>query len=58
MNQEKTELIIYEENKVKVLNDLKDGIVDYLDLADWTFQDKFFAFLLGIRFSGVCTSLL
>ncbi len=46
--------IIYEENRVKVLNDLKDGRLDYLDLADWTFQDKFFAFLLGIRFFEIC----
>jgi len=26
--------IIYEENRIKVLNDLKDGRLDYLDLAD------------------------
>ena len=37
--------IIYEENRIKVLAALKDGRIDYLDLADWTFQDKFFAFL-------------
>jgi len=42
--------IIYEESKVKVLNGLKEGYLDYLDLADWTFQDKLFAFLLGISF--------
>ncbi len=46
--------IIYEENKVKVLDDLKEGHIDYLDLADWTFQDNFFAFLLGIRFFEIC----
>lgn len=46
--------IIYEENKIKVLNDLKDGCIDYLDLAHWTFQDNFFAFLLGIRFFEIC----
>ena len=34
--------------------DLKDGRLDYLDLADWTFQDKFFAFLLSIRFFEIC----
>lgn len=26
--------IIYEESKIKVLNGLKQGYVDYLDLAD------------------------
>ncbi|HDK42747.1 MAG TPA: IS4/IS5 family transposase [Candidatus Pacearchaeota archaeon] len=46
--------IIYEENRIKVLNDLQEGHVDYLDLADWTFHDKFFAFLLGIRFFEIC----
>ena len=46
--------IIYEENRIKVLNALKDGRIDYLDLADWTFQDRFFAFLLGIRFFEIC----
>lgn len=46
--------IIYEENRIKVLNDLKDGRLDYLDLADWTFQDRFFAFLLGLRFFEIC----
>ena len=48
--------IIYEESKVKVLNGLKGGCLDYLDLADWTFQDKFFAFLLGIRFFEICAA--
>ena len=42
--------IIYEESKIKVLNGLKERCLDYLDLADWTFQDKFFAFMLWIRF--------
>ena len=54
MSEEKKIPIIYEENKIKVLEDLKDGRLDYLDLADWTFQDKFFAFLLGIRFFEIC----
>src|SRR3989338_6408626 len=54
MSKEKVAPIIYEENRGKVLNDLKDGRLDYLDLADWTFQDKFFAFLLGIRFFEIC----
>jgi hypothetical protein len=48
--------IIYEANKIKVLNDLKDGRIDYLDLAGWTFQDNFFAFLLGNRFFEICGS--
>jgi hypothetical protein len=46
--------LIYEENRIKVLNALKDGQIDYLDLTDWTFQDRFFAFLLGIRFFEIC----
>lgn len=46
--------IIYEENRIKVIDALKDGRIDYLDLADWTFQDRFFAFLLGIRFFEIC----
>src|SRR4030042_3544027 len=46
--------IIYEENRIKVLNALKDGRIDYLDLADWTFQNRFFAFLLGLRFFEIC----
>jgi len=46
--------IIYEENRIKVLNALRDGRLDYLDLTDWTFQDRFFAFLLGIRFFEIC----
>lgn len=46
--------IIYEENRLKVLTDLKEGRIDYFDLADWTFQDNFFAFLLGIRFFEIC----
>jgi len=54
MKEERMLPVIYEESKAKVLNDLKDGHVDYLDLADWTFQDNFFAFLLGIRFFEIC----
>jgi len=50
MSEEKIIPIIYEESKVKVLEEIKDGRLDYLDLADWTFQDRFFAFLLGVRF--------
>ncbi|MFQ5825489.1 MAG: transposase [bacterium] len=54
MSEEITTPIIYEENKIKVMSDLKEGHIDYLDLADWTFQDNFFAFLLGIRFFEIC----
>jgi len=54
MSKEKVAPIIYEENRVKVLNELKEGCVDYLELADWTFQDRFFAFLLGLRFFEIC----
>lgn len=46
--------MIYEENRMKILKDLKDGRIDYLDLSDWTFHDKFFAFLLSIRFFEIC----
>lgn len=45
----KIPLIIYEENAIKVINELKEGRVDYMDLSSWSFQDRFFAFLLGIR---------
>ncbi|MEW6687245.1 MAG: transposase [Candidatus Edwardsbacteria bacterium] len=46
--------IIYEENKIMVLADLKEGRLDYLDSSEWSFQDKFFGFLLGIGFFEVC----
>lgn len=48
--------IIYEENKPKVLSDLKDGRMDYLDLTSWDFLDRFFAFLLASRFFEWCAS--
>jgi hypothetical protein len=44
------ELIVYEEDKPKVLSALKDGCIDYADLTSWTFVDKFFAFLLESGF--------
>lgn len=44
------ELIVYEENKPKVLSALKDGHIDYADLTSWSFIDKFFAFLLETKF--------
>jgi len=54
MKEENGELVIYEEDKQRVRKNLKDGKLDFLDLADWTFQDKFFAFLLSIRFLEIC----
>lgn len=54
MGTEVMDEVIYAENKIKVLNDLKEGHVDYLELSHWTFQDKFFAFLLGLRFFEIC----
>ena len=48
------EAIIYKENKDKVRRDLKEGKLDYQDLSSWTFQDRFFAFLLAIRFFEIC----
>ena len=44
------ELIVYEEDKPKVLTALKDGHIDYVDLTSWTFVDKFFALLLESGF--------
>ena len=49
-------IIIYEENKEEVVNALKEGKVDYMDLSTWGFQDRFFAFLLGINFFRICGS--
>ncbi|MCD6578022.1 transposase [bacterium] len=44
------DIIVYRENKPFVRRALKDGRIDYLDLTEWTFTDKFFAFLLSIKF--------
>ncbi|HAW50406.1 TPA: hypothetical protein DCX16_05615 [bacterium] len=44
------ELIVYEEDKPKVLSNLRDGRIDYADLTSQTFVDKFFAFLLEAKF--------
>ncbi len=49
-------MIIYQENKVKVINALKEGRVDYMDLSSWGFQDRFFAFLIGMKFFKICGS--
>jgi hypothetical protein len=46
--------VIYEENKVKVLERLREGEVEYMDLSSWSYQDRFFAFLLGTRFFEIC----
>jgi hypothetical protein len=43
------ELILFKENKVEVLRRLKDGRVDYLDLTSWSFQDRLFGFLIGLK---------
>jgi hypothetical protein len=54
MDNDKWTPIFYEENKVKVLEKLRDGQVEYMDLSNWSYQDRFFAFLLGIRFFEIC----
>lgn len=46
--------VIYEENKLKVLERLREGDVEYLDLSSWSYQDRFFAFLLAHRFFEIC----
>lgn len=46
--------IVYKENKVKVMEQLKKGDVEYMDLSNWSYQDRFFAFLTGIRFFELC----
>ena len=50
------ELILFKENKVEVLRRLKDGRIDYLDLTSWSFQDRFFGFLIEERFFEWCGS--
>lgn len=50
------ELIIYEENKPKVLHDLKDGRIDYIALTKWEFIDRYFGFLFATRFFEWCSS--
>jgi hypothetical protein len=46
--------VIYEENRLKVLERLREGEVEYLDLSSWSYQDRFFAFLLAHRFFEIC----
>lgn len=49
-------LVLFKENKVKVLKRLKDGRIDYLDLTSWSFQDRLFGFLIEERFFEWCGS--
>lgn len=42
--------ILYEENRIRVLEKLHNGDVEYADLSGWSYQDRFFAFLLGMHF--------
>jgi len=42
--------VVYEENRIKVLDKLNNGEVEYADLSSWSYQDRFFAFLLGMKF--------
>jgi hypothetical protein len=48
------EIIVYKESKPFVKRALKDGRIDYLDMTKWTFIDKFFAFLISVKFFLVC----
>lgn len=50
------ELIIYEENRPKVLHALKDGRIDYIALTKWEFTDNLFGFLAATRFFEWCSS--
>jgi hypothetical protein len=50
------EMILFQENKVEVRRRLKDGRIDYLDLTSWSFQDRFFGFLIEERFLEWCGS--
>ncbi len=56
MNEEKFPIIIYNENDKKVIRDFMEGKVSYMDFTSWSFQDNFFAFLLGIKFFERCGS--
>jgi len=50
------QVILFQENKVEVRRCLKDGRIDYFDLTSWSFQDRFFAFLIEQRFFQWCAS--
>ncbi len=56
MNALPRELIIYEENRPKVLHALKDGRIDYIALTKWEFIDKFFGFLVATKYFEWCSS--
>jgi len=43
-------LVIYPKNKPKVLQALKQGRVEYVDLTSWKFMDYFFGYLFEHRF--------
>lgn len=47
---EKKDWIVYRENKPYVLNRFKSGRIDYADLTEWSFLDKFFGSLLAHGF--------
>lgn len=47
---EASDLIVYRENKPHVRRALGAGKIDYIDLTRWSFQDRFFAFLLSSGF--------
>ena len=44
------DFIVYKENRDKAKADVQQGRLDYQDLSTWAFKDRFFAFLLAIRF--------
>ena len=46
----RTPWVVFKENKPKVLAELKDGRMDYLDLSEWSFVDRLFGFLLANGF--------
>jgi hypothetical protein len=43
---------ILQENKKRLVEELSEGNVTYIDLSSWTFTDRFMAFLLSIDFLG------
>lgn len=59
MSEFPRELIIYEENKPKVLHALKDGRIDYIALTKWEFMDRFLVFFsLRDSFPGAAPPIL
>ncbi len=49
-------LIVYRENKPFVRRKLGAGKIDYLDMAEWSFADRFFAFLSASDFLAFAQS--